>query len=310
VWTVSQNDQIIFPTGYGLGTKSSPNTSDRDRIRLNVEESFSSDTTQGEGSPFERTEEDGPTTDQPVVYDMEQTAEELERLSVTPKPEERMQETQTYEAQIAHTYPPPKFPQPGHPGDHILTPLMGQAKKRYSEAGRLLELASWYRKQAETLEARAVEEEAAGDRLVGLAADRQEALHRQQDRHREQDRQHQTQVGPPRGQPGAPKAAAGGQAGAVPPAGESMRGHPPETFDGQRKNAEKFVREIELWSVCNLRNEAMVNPYTRVALAPSYIKGSRVDDWVYEQTRGMATKVYENQAVQPPIPAIYADNDD
>jgi len=36
----------------------------------------------------------------------------------------------------------------------------------------------------------------------------------------------------------------------------------------------------------------MVNPYQRVALALSYIKGPYVDDWVAQQIVAAATKVY------------------
>ena len=38
----------------------------------------------------------------------------------------------------------------------------------------------------------------------------------------------------------------------------------------------------------------MTNPFQRVALALSYIKGPRVDDWVAQQMNEAATKVYNN----------------
>ena len=53
----------------------------------------------------------------------------------------------------------------------------------------------------------------------------------------------------------------------------ALKGHAPEIFDGQRKNASKFMREFGLWKICNIRNESMTNPFQRVALALSYIKG-------------------------------------
>ena len=95
---------------------------------------------------------------------------------------------------------------------------------------------------------------------------------------------------PPGGNPPAQPAQA--QAGPLPAPNGSLKGHPPEIFDGQRKNATKFGREFGLWRICNSRNEAMVNPYQRVALALSYIKGPRVDDWVAQQMVAAATKVY------------------
>jgi len=104
------------------------------------------------------------------------------------------------------------------------------------------------------------------------------------------------------GQPGA------GVQGPIPGGGNgSLRGHPPEMFDGTRKNADKFIREFDLWRVCNLRNEAVTNPFMRVALALSYIKGPRVDDWVFQQAKGAAVKVYGDP---PNVAGIYADTDE
>ena len=57
-----------------------------------------------------------------------------------------------------------------------------------------------------------------------------------------------------------------------------MKGHAPEIFDGQRKNAAKFMREFGLWKICNVWNEAMINPFQRIALVLSYMKGPKVDD--------------------------------
>jgi len=61
--------------------------------------------------------------------------------------------------------------------------------------------------------------------------------------------------------------------GPVPPANGALRGHPPEIFDGHRRNTQKFVKEFTLWKMCNLRNEAMTNPFQQITLALSYIKG-------------------------------------
>jgi hypothetical protein len=52
-----------------------------------------------------------------------------------------------------------------------------------------------------------------------------------------------------------------------------MKGHAPEVFDGQRKNASIFMREFGLWKICNIRNGSTMNPFQRVALALPYIKG-------------------------------------
>ena len=49
--------------------------------------------------------------------------------------------------------------------------------------------------------------------------------------------------------------------GPIPPANGALRGHPPEIFDGHQKNTQTFVKEFTLWKMCNLRNEAMTNPF-------------------------------------------------
>jgi hypothetical protein len=89
-----------------------------------------------------------------------------------------------------------------------------------------------------------------------------------------------------------------------------LRGHPPEVFDGQRKNTQKFVKEFTLWKMCNLRNEAMTNPFQRIALALSYIKGPRVDDWVAQQSNVTVWKVFGNPNANPPTVPIYHDDDE
>jgi len=71
-----------------------------------------------------------------------------------------------------------------------------------------------------------------------------------------------------------------------------MKGHPPKTFDGQRKNALKFFREFGLWRIHNAKNGTMMDPYRRAALALSYIKGPRVDDWVAQQAQEAVEKVH------------------
>jgi hypothetical protein len=67
--------------------------------------------------------------------------------------------------------------------------------------------------------------------------------------------------------------APGGAQGQIPHPNGAMKGHPPELFDGNRKNTKKFMKEFRLWKLCNMNNEAMVNPFLHIALALSYIKG-------------------------------------
>ena len=90
----------------------------------------------------------------------------------------------------------------------------------------------------------------------------------------------------------------------------ALKGHAPEIFDGQRKNASKFMREFGLWKICNIRNESMMNPFQRVALALSYIKGPRVDDWVLQQGDELAVRVQGDTRAQPPTPPTHNENDE
>jgi len=71
-----------------------------------------------------------------------------------------------------------------------------------------------------------------------------------------------------------------------------MKGHPPEIFNGDRAKTHKFMKEFALWKLCNLTNKVMANPFSRVALALSYIKGTNVDDWVEQEVNETYWKVH------------------
>ena len=103
---------------------------------------------------------------------------------------------------------------------------------------------------------------------------------------------------------------AAGAQGQIPGVNGSMRGHPPEIFDGQRKNTAKFVKEFGLWKLCNMRNEGMANPFARVALALSYIKGPNVDDWVAQQIDEVYWKVHGDPTRNPPLQPTHRDDDE
>jgi hypothetical protein len=89
-----------------------------------------------------------------------------------------------------------------------------------------------------------------------------------------------------------------------------MRGHTPEIFDGQCKNAAEFMHKFGLWKICNVCNEVMINPFQRVALALSYIKGPKVDDWVLQQGDRLSHCVQGNMLVMPPLPLTHLDTDE
>jgi hypothetical protein len=96
------------------------------------------------------------------------------------------------------------------------------------------------------------------------------------------------------GSGGNPPAQAAGaaQAGAVSVANGALKGHPLKVFDGLRTKAKKFMKEFTLWKLCNLQNDALSTPFSRVALCLSYIKGPNVDDWVLHQTDEVYKKVH------------------
>jgi len=62
--------------------------------------------------------------------------------------------------------------------------------------------------------------------------------------------------------------------------------------------------------MCNLWNEAMTNPFQRIALALSYIKGPCVDNWVAKTSDNTIRKVFGDLQVIPPIAPIYTDNNE
>ena len=115
---------------------------------------------------------------------------------------------------------------------------------------------------------------------------------------------------PLEGPPGASGQQAVGEAGAVPFANGPMKGHAPECFDGQRKNAAKFMGEFRLWRICNIRNESMINPFQRIALVLTYMKGPKVDDWVRQQGHKLEIRVLGNHRATPPTPPTHHDTDE
>ena len=114
----------------------------------------------------------------------------------------------------------------------------------------------------------------------------------------------------PGANPAAPNPPPAQQAGALPGANGAMKGHTPELFDGQRKNAAKFMREFRLWKICNVQNEAMINPFQRIALVLSYMKGPKVDDWVLQQGDRLTIRVQGNTLVNPMIPPTHHDDNE
>jgi hypothetical protein len=229
--------------------------------------------------PFEKgSEEDAPTTDLSKAHEVESAAEEHEgfNLSLMPKQTDFMSTitTTSHEAQIGTTYNP-IFGTPversgptAHALSHSAIPGGGTTVGTSGATGG---------------------GSSAGSVGISDAATT--------------GRESELAVGPP-GVLGAQLAGqcAAGKVGVVPMAHESMIGHPPEIFDGQRKNASKFMTEFRLWEILNSQNESIVNPFQRMALALSYMKGAMVEDWVSQQLDEILIKVQGNQEGIPPYP--------
>ena len=63
--------------------------------------------------------------------------------------------------------------------------------------------------------------------------------------------------------------------------GESgaLFGAPPPHFSGDRSKATNFLLAFKGWKAANNAKKAMVNPYTQVAVALTFIEGEDVQDW-------------------------------
>jgi hypothetical protein len=64
---------------------------------------------------------------------------------------------------------------------------------------------------------------------------------------------------------------------------EAMKGAPPDIFNGEWSQMNKFMLQFQIWWMVNNRAEAMINPFQRITLCLSFIRGKRVDRWVKEE---------------------------
>ena len=103
---------------------------------------------------------------------------------------------------------------------------------------------------------------------------------------------------PPEAPPAAPQPAnppAGGGGGGQPPAGGAqpapapaaqnpptlrLCGNPPETFDGDRTKAERFLSQLRRFYLANLGVPEFQSWIRKVVIATTYIQGPLVDGWI------------------------------
>ena len=68
-------------------------------------------------------------------------------------------------------------------------------------------------------------------------------------------------------------------------------GETPTVYDGDRKKTTLFINEWELYWAVNNDNPLMMNPYRRATLFLTYVKGTRVNEWVMAVNRWLARQL-------------------
>ena len=79
---------------------------------------------------------------------------------------------------------------------------------------------------------------------------------------------------------------------------KGMKGSAPKNFAGDRKDSERFLEEFTWYWKLNRKNASMKEPYSRVLLAISYMKGEKVRNWNKNQVNLLDKRVDE-QLVSP-----------
>jgi Retrotransposon gag protein/Zinc knuckle len=64
---------------------------------------------------------------------------------------------------------------------------------------------------------------------------------------------------------------------------QSLCGSPPNIFDGTRDKVNSFLQAFGLYRAINCRHITMREPYNRIMMMLSYMKGPKIDDWVWER---------------------------
>jgi Retrotransposon gag protein len=65
----------------------------------------------------------------------------------------------------------------------------------------------------------------------------------------------------------------------IPTTNGKLAGLPPTVFTGDRTESDRFLKEFKQWRLLNRDHNKMKQPYNRVLMALTYIKGPRVEDW-------------------------------
>jgi hypothetical protein len=78
----------------------------------------------------------------------------------------------------------------------------------------------------------------------------------------------------------------------------SLKGNKPNEFDRLRKDSETFLDDFNVYWKINRKNETMKEPYSRVLMAISFMKGPKVRDWTRAQVKDLDDKI-DIQGIDP-----------
>jgi hypothetical protein len=80
-------------------------------------------------------------------------------------------------------------------------------------------------------------------------------------------------------------------------------------FDGNQSKSKAFIQEFELYMNVNIKAHVIANPYQRLFLALSYMKGLKIDDWVQLIIGQVNVRVNGLLNENPPIAPINGQDD-
>ena len=72
-----------------------------------------------------------------------------------------------------------------------------------------------------------------------------------------------------------------------------MKGATPKAFSGDRKDSERFLEEFDIFREVNRENKTIKEPYSRVLIALSYLKGDKIKNWRHMQLAAIRKYVAE-----------------
>ena len=290
-WSASKNNHIEILGHFALGTKNEPYILVEDQDCLNLEETFSSDTTHKERTSLHKEEispKDQPTVDWQEAIAIEQTADILEELELTRTPKNKQQMSTMYATQATTAYI-----QSSDTGTSPLTVMGGSAPTGQGQVPMGGTNVGTGRNVSGTGQMAGTGSQGAGGTsrqgsqggtvLAGTGGQPPSGLGSGGPlggRGGAGPPGAPGPVGPPGGLPQLPlgQNLPLGQAGPVPAANRALKGHAPEIFNGNQQKTIKFIHKFNLWRMCNINAEVMTNPFQRVV-------------WLYPTSKAPASTI-------------------